>query len=123
VDRIAAMSIVATRGEDMAQRQDPDGQRLTAPHTDAIGVGRGGGAWRRVPDALSPDHASTRTQERRGRGRPPAPRNRLDVMRDGVSYHEPGADSFVRRDRERTQRRSIQQREALGYRATLNGAA
>jgi hypothetical protein len=44
-------------------------------------------------------------------------------MRDGVSYHELGADSFVRRDRERTQRRSIQQREALGYRATLNGAA
>jgi hypothetical protein len=44
-------------------------------------------------------------------------------MRDGVSYHELGADSFVRRDRERTQRRSIQQLEALGYRVAFDGAA
>jgi transposase len=45
------------------------------------------------------------------------------VMRDGVSYQELGADYFVRRDRERTKRRSIQQLEALGYRVTLNDAA
>jgi transposase len=45
------------------------------------------------------------------------------VMRDGVSYHELGADYFVRRDRERAKRRSIQQLEALGYRVTLNDAA
>ncbi len=45
------------------------------------------------------------------------------VMRDGVRYHELGADYFVRRDRERTKRRSIQQLEALGYRVTLDDAA
>jgi transposase len=45
------------------------------------------------------------------------------VMRDGVSYHELGPDYFVRRDRERTKRRSIQQLEALGYRVTLEDAA
>ena len=45
------------------------------------------------------------------------------VMRDGVSYQELGGDYFVRRDRERTKRRSIQQLEALGYRVTLHDAA
>jgi len=45
------------------------------------------------------------------------------VMRDGVAYHELGSDYFVRRDRERTKRRSIQQLEALGYRVTLDDAA
>jgi transposase len=45
------------------------------------------------------------------------------VMRDGVTYQELGADYFVRRDRERTKRRSIQQLEALGYRVTIENAA
>lgn len=45
------------------------------------------------------------------------------VMRDGVAYHELGADYFVRRDRERTMRRSIKQLEALGYRVTIEAAA
>ena len=45
------------------------------------------------------------------------------VMRDGVSYHELGADYFVKRDRERTVRRSIKQLEALGYRVTIEQAA
>ena len=44
-------------------------------------------------------------------------------MRDGVAYHELGADYFVRRDRERTMRRSIKQLEALGYRVTIEAAA
>ena len=45
------------------------------------------------------------------------------VMRDGVVYQELGADYFVRRDRERTKRRSIAQLEALGYRVTIEDAA
>jgi len=45
------------------------------------------------------------------------------VMRDGVTYHELGPDYFVRRDRERTIRRSVKQLEALGYRVTIEQAA
>ena len=41
------------------------------------------------------------------------------VMRDGVTYHELGADYFDRRDRERTTRRHVKQLEALGYNVTL----
>jgi transposase len=44
------------------------------------------------------------------------------VMRDGVTYHELGADYFDRRDRERTTRRHVKQLEALGYTVTLNAA-
>ena len=39
------------------------------------------------------------------------------IMRDGVTYHELGADYFERRDRERTIRRHVKQLEALGYRS------
>jgi len=45
------------------------------------------------------------------------------IMRDGVTYHELGADYFTRRDRERTMRRSIKQLEALGYRVSIEDAA
>jgi transposase len=45
------------------------------------------------------------------------------VMRDGVTYQELGPDYFVRRDRERTIRRSVKQLEALGYRVTIEQAA
>ena len=45
------------------------------------------------------------------------------VMRDGVTYHELGADYFDRRDRERTTRRHMKQLEALGYKVTLETAA
>jgi hypothetical protein len=45
------------------------------------------------------------------------------IMRDGVSYHELGADYFARRDRERTVRRSVKQLEALGYHVTIEQAA
>jgi transposase len=44
------------------------------------------------------------------------------VLRDGVTYHELGADYFERRDRERTMKRHIKQLEALGYRVTLEAA-
>jgi transposase len=42
---------------------------------------------------------------------------------EAVTYHELGADYFVRRDHERTKRRSIKQLEALGYRVTVEEAA
>ena len=45
------------------------------------------------------------------------------VMRDGISYHELGADYFQRRDRDRTVRRHIKQLEALGYVVTVQEAA
>lgn len=44
------------------------------------------------------------------------------VMRDGVTYHELGADYFERRDRERATRRHVKQLEALGYNVTLVAA-
>ena len=45
------------------------------------------------------------------------------IMRDGTTYHELGADYFARRDRERTMRRSVKQREAIGYHVTIEKAA
>lgn len=45
------------------------------------------------------------------------------VMRDGVTYHELGADYVQRRDRERTARRHVKQLEALGYTVTVQPAA
>lgn len=45
------------------------------------------------------------------------------ILRDEVTYQELGADYFIRRDRERTVRRSVGQLEALGYRVTLEPAA
>lgn len=45
------------------------------------------------------------------------------VMRDGVTYHELGADYVQRRDRERTARRHVKQLEALGYVVTVQPAA
>jgi transposase len=45
------------------------------------------------------------------------------VMRDGVAYHELGANYFERRHRERALRRHVRQLEMLGYRVTLQPAA
>ena len=45
------------------------------------------------------------------------------IMRDGVTYHELGADYFQRRDAERATRRHVGQLEALGYRVTIEKAA
>ncbi len=45
------------------------------------------------------------------------------VMRDGVSYHELGADYFDRRHADRARRRHVRQLEAMGYRVTLEPAA
>ena len=45
------------------------------------------------------------------------------VMRDGVAYHELGADYFDRRHRERALRRHVRQLEMLGFRVTLQPAA
>jgi transposase len=45
------------------------------------------------------------------------------IMRDGVTYHELGADYFERRTTARTVRRHVRQLEALGYRVTLEAPA
>jgi len=45
------------------------------------------------------------------------------VMRDGVTYHELGANYFQRHNRERTVRRHVKQLEALGYVVTVQPAA
>lgn len=45
------------------------------------------------------------------------------IMRDGVTYHELGADYFERRHAERTVRRHVRHLEALGYRVTIDKAA
>jgi transposase len=45
------------------------------------------------------------------------------VMRDGVTYHELGANYCQQRDRERTARRHVRQLEALGYVVTVQPAA
>lgn len=45
------------------------------------------------------------------------------IMRDGVTYHELGADYFAKRHTERAVRRHVQQLEALGYAVTIEKAA
>lgn len=45
------------------------------------------------------------------------------VMRDGVSYHELGADYFERRHEERAVRRHVSHLRALGYHVTIEKAA
>lgn len=45
------------------------------------------------------------------------------IMRDGVTYHELGADYFTRRDAERAVRRHVRHLEALGFRVTIEKAA
>jgi transposase len=47
----------------------------------------------------------------------------FDIMRDGVSYQELGADYFDRHQRDRAIRRHVRQLEALGYTVTLNDTA
>lgn len=45
------------------------------------------------------------------------------IMRDGVTYHELGADYFDRRHQERAVRRHVKQLQALGFRVTIEKAA
>lgn len=45
------------------------------------------------------------------------------LMRDGMTYHELGADYFDRRHAERAVRRHVRQLEALGYHVTIDKAA
>jgi transposase len=45
------------------------------------------------------------------------------VMRDGVTYHELGADYFTARSKERAVRRHVKQLEALGFHVTIDKAA
>jgi transposase len=45
------------------------------------------------------------------------------IMRDGVSYHELGADYFDRRHTERAARRHVRQLEDLGFQVTITKAA
>ena len=45
------------------------------------------------------------------------------IMRDGVTYHELGADYFERRHAARAVRRHVRQLEALGYRVTIETTA
>ncbi len=45
------------------------------------------------------------------------------VMRDGVTYHELGADYFDRRHADRAARRHVKHLEALGFRVTIEKAA
>jgi transposase len=45
------------------------------------------------------------------------------IMRDGVTYHELGADYFDRRHADRAVRRHLRHLEALGYRVTIEKAA
>jgi transposase len=45
------------------------------------------------------------------------------IMRDGVTYHELGADYFQRGQTERAARRHVRQLEALGYQVTIEKPA
>jgi transposase len=45
------------------------------------------------------------------------------IMRDGVTYHELGADYFDRRHTERAVRRHVKQLEALGFHVSIEKAA
>ena len=45
------------------------------------------------------------------------------VMRDGVTYHELGADYFTQRAKDRAVRRHLRQLESLGYQVTIEKVA
>jgi hypothetical protein len=45
------------------------------------------------------------------------------IMRDGVTYHELGADYFTARSKDRAVRRHVKQLEALGFHVTIEKAA
>lgn len=149
IDRIAAISIVAETGGDMARFPSAGhlcswgamcpGQNESAGKRRSGKTRKGNVYLRRT--LIQAALAATRKRDcalqtryhrvKRQRGHKKAVvavghqilEIAYHVMRDGVTYHELGADYFVRRDRERTMRRSIKQLEALGYRVTIEDAA
>ena len=150
VNRITAISILAETGGDMTRflecgapvqlgrdvsrarrkcrqtphRQDPQSQPLSARRAHPKRAR--GAATRRAPPSRSGTAASNATAGTRRPSSPPdirSLRSPFYIMRDGVTYHELGADYFDRRHRDRTVRRHVRQLEVLGYRVTIEEAA
>ena len=149
VDRIAAISIVAETGGDMARF--PSAGHLCSwgamcpGQNESAGKRRSGktrkgnvylrrtliqaalAATRKRDSALQTRYHRVKRQRGHKKAVIAVGHQILEiayfVMRDGVAYRELGADYFAHRDRERTMRRSIKQLEALGYRVTIEQAA
>ena len=149
IDRIGAISLVAETGGDM--QRFPSAAHLCSwggmcpGHDESAGKRRSGktrkanrylrttliqagvAASHKKDSALRPLYARVRGRRGHKKAVVAVGHQILEiayyVMRDGVTYHELGADYFQRRDRERTARRHVKQLEALGYVVTVQPAA
>ena len=149
IDRIAAISLVAETGGDMARfptaahlcswggmcpgQDESAGKRRSGKTRTANRYLRttliqaANGASHKKHSALQARYA--RVKSRRGHEKAVVATGHqileiaYYVMRDGITYHELGADYLQRRDRDRTVRRHVKQLEALGYVVTVEPAA
>jgi transposase len=149
VDRIGAMSLVAETGGDMTRFATAahlcSWAAMCPGHNESAGKRRSGktrqgnrylrgtliqaglGAMRTKDSALQAMYY--RIQRRRGHKKAVVAVGHqileiaYYVMRDGVTYHELGADYFARRHHERAVRRHVKQLEALGFRVNIEKAA
>jgi transposase len=149
IDRVGAISLIAETGGDMT-RFPTDAQLCSwaamCPGLNESGGKRRSGKTRKanpylratlIQAALAASHTKAsalrarfyRVKARRGHKKAVIATGHqilkiaYHVMRDGVTYHELGADYVDRRDRERTARRHVKQLEALGYFVTVQPAA
>lgn len=149
VDRIGAVSIVAETGGDM--RHFPTAGHLCSwgaicpGHDESAGKRRSGktrkgnrylrrtliqaalGATRKNGSALQARYHRVKRHRGHKKAVVAVGHQILEIayyiMRDGVTYHELGADYFDRRHAERAVRRHVRQLEALGFHVTIEKAA
>lgn len=149
VDRIGAVSIVAETGGDM--RRFPTAGHLCSwgaicpGHDESAGKRRSGktrkgnrylrrtliqaalGATRKNGSALQARYHRVKRHRGHKKAVVAVGHQILEIayyiMRDGVTYHELGADYFDRRHAERAVRRHVRQLEALGFHVTIEKAA
>jgi transposase len=149
VDRIGAISIIAETGADM--RRFPTAGHLCSwagmcpGNNESAGKRRSGktrhgnrylcgtlvqaglGAMRKNGSALQARYHRLKRHQGHKKAVVAVGHQILEIayyiMRDGVTYHELGADYFDRRHAERAVRRHVRQLEALGFHVTLEHAA
>jgi transposase len=149
VDRIGAISIVAETGGDMSRF--PSAAHLCSwaamcpGHDESAGKRRSGktrtgnrylratliqaglGAMRKKNSALQARYHRVKRHRGHKKAVVAVGHQILEIafyiMRDGLTYHELGADYFDRRHAERAVRRHVRQLEALGFQVTIEKAA